>query len=144
MKPWPQTNDSILSMPTEPTKRKDEQVKLNSYYDGIVFYLSAFMRHFFFGASSFMLVGTRLLCLTAVLTAVCSHAATAQPSGRQSNGREFTLQQVMSAPFNSDLIAAPAKDRLAWLSNVEGRRNIWVATHLVMAVVMCHIKSHSI
>jgi dipeptidyl aminopeptidase/acylaminoacyl peptidase len=34
----------------------------------------------------------------------------------------------MSAPFNSDLIAAPAKDRLAWLSNVEGRRNIWVAT----------------
>ncbi|MGB9408733.1 MAG: prolyl oligopeptidase family serine peptidase, partial [Terracidiphilus sp.] len=36
--------------------------------------------------------------------------------------------QVMSAPFNSDLIAAPAKDRLAWLSNVEGRRNIWVAT----------------
>lgn len=39
----------------------------------------------------------------------------------------FTLQQVMSAPFNSDLAASPAKDRLAWVSNEEGRRNIWVA-----------------
>ncbi len=39
----------------------------------------------------------------------------------------FSLQQVMSAPFNSELIAAPAKDRVAWLSNAEGRRNIWVA-----------------
>ncbi|HET9098977.1 MAG TPA: prolyl oligopeptidase family serine peptidase [Acidobacteriaceae bacterium] len=33
----------------------------------------------------------------------------------------------MSAPFNSDLIAAPVKDRFAWISNVEGQRNIWVA-----------------
>lgn len=48
--------------------------------------------------------------------------AAAQPAPRR-----FTLQQVMSAPFNSDLVAAPARNRLAWLSNEEGRRNIWVA-----------------
>jgi dipeptidyl aminopeptidase/acylaminoacyl peptidase len=40
---------------------------------------------------------------------------------------EFTLRQAMSAPFNSDLIASPAKDEFAWVSNVEGKRNIWVA-----------------
>lgn len=38
------------------------------------------------------------------------------------------MQQVMSAPFNSNLVAAPAKNMFTWLSNAEGRRNIWVAT----------------
>lgn len=54
----------------------------------------------------------------------CSISAFA---GAQPANAHFTLRQVMSAPFNSDLVAAPAKDRLAWFSNVEGRRNIWVA-----------------
>jgi dipeptidyl aminopeptidase/acylaminoacyl peptidase len=49
-------------------------------------------------------------------------AAAAQPSRPG-----FTLQQAMSAPFNSDLIAAPSTGAFAWLSNAEGRRNIWVA-----------------
>jgi Tol biopolymer transport system component len=40
---------------------------------------------------------------------------------------QFTLSQAMSAPFNSDLTAAPAGDAFAWVSNAEGRRNIWVA-----------------
>jgi hypothetical protein len=39
----------------------------------------------------------------------------------------FTLQQVMSAPFNSDLTAAPVNEEFAWVSNVEGKRNVWVA-----------------
>lgn len=33
----------------------------------------------------------------------------------------------MSAPFNSDLTAAPSNREFAWVSNVEGKRNIWVA-----------------
>jgi len=41
--------------------------------------------------------------------------------------KQFTLSQAMSAPFNSDLTAAPAGDAFAWVSNAEGRRNIWVA-----------------
>jgi dipeptidyl aminopeptidase/acylaminoacyl peptidase len=39
----------------------------------------------------------------------------------------FTLEQVLSAPFNSDLIAAKTVNRLAWSVNQQGRRNIWVA-----------------
>ncbi len=39
----------------------------------------------------------------------------------------FTIEDVLSAPFPYDLIAAPSKDRVAWVFNQEGRRNIWVA-----------------
>jgi len=39
----------------------------------------------------------------------------------------FTIEQVLSAPFPSDLRAAPAKGRLAWVFNREGRRNLWIA-----------------
>lgn len=39
----------------------------------------------------------------------------------------FTIQQVLSAPFPTDLIAAPAKGSLAWVFNAEGSRNVWVA-----------------
>lgn len=41
--------------------------------------------------------------------------------------QSFTLQQIMSAPFNSDLTAAPRDDAFAWVSNAQGKRNIWVA-----------------
>ncbi len=40
---------------------------------------------------------------------------------------KFTLEQVMSAPFVSELTAAPAGARVAWIANEQGRRNIWVA-----------------
>ena len=39
----------------------------------------------------------------------------------------FTLQQVLSAPFASHLVAAKNGSRLAWTLNQEGKRNIWVA-----------------
>jgi dipeptidyl aminopeptidase/acylaminoacyl peptidase len=39
----------------------------------------------------------------------------------------FSIEQVLSAPFPADLMAAPAKGRLAWVFNAEGKRNIWVA-----------------
>jgi dipeptidyl aminopeptidase/acylaminoacyl peptidase len=39
----------------------------------------------------------------------------------------FTLEQVLSAPFPSDLIAAKTGERLAWSANQQGRRNIWVS-----------------
>src|SRR5277367_5505404 len=39
----------------------------------------------------------------------------------------FTLEQVLSAPFNSGLVAARSGDRIAWASNHQGMRNIWVA-----------------
>jgi dipeptidyl aminopeptidase/acylaminoacyl peptidase len=41
--------------------------------------------------------------------------------------KPFTLEQVMSAPFPTELTAAPAKGRVAWVFNARGRRNIWMA-----------------
>jgi len=39
----------------------------------------------------------------------------------------FTLRQVLSAPFPTDLIAAHAKNRFAWVFNAQGKRNVWIA-----------------
>ncbi len=39
----------------------------------------------------------------------------------------FTLEQVMSSPFPSELVAGPAGGRVAWLFNAGGARNIWIA-----------------
>jgi Tol biopolymer transport system component len=42
-------------------------------------------------------------------------------------GAQFSLEDVLSAPFTSELITAPATGRIAWVSRAEGVRNIWVA-----------------
>ncbi len=39
----------------------------------------------------------------------------------------FTIEQALSAPFTEDLRAAPARGRLAWVVNIGGRRNVWLA-----------------
>ena len=39
----------------------------------------------------------------------------------------FSIRQVLSAPFPSNLVSAPSGDRLAWVHNREGVRNIWLA-----------------
>jgi len=39
----------------------------------------------------------------------------------------MSLEDVMSSPFPSEFITASSKDRIAWVFNNEGRRNIWVA-----------------
>jgi dipeptidyl aminopeptidase/acylaminoacyl peptidase len=54
--------------------------------------------------------------LAVLLLAGC---AAAQPS--------FTLDQVLSAAFPSELTAAPAGGKFAWVENARGVRNIWVA-----------------
>ena len=55
----------------------------------------------------------------AVLILLCAQCISAQES--------ITLEQVLSAPFNSNLVAAKNGNRIAWTSNQEGKRNIWVA-----------------
>ena len=40
----------------------------------------------------------------------------------------FTLEQVLSAPFPSELIAAPGGGKVAWLLNERGARNVWIAS----------------
>jgi dipeptidyl aminopeptidase/acylaminoacyl peptidase len=49
------------------------------------------------------------------------------PAGRAAQQAPFTLEQVLSAPFPSDLTAAPAGGKVAWVFDARGVRNIWVA-----------------
>jgi dipeptidyl aminopeptidase/acylaminoacyl peptidase len=41
--------------------------------------------------------------------------------------RSFTIDQIMCAPFASQLVAAPTGGRVAWVFNERGVRNVWVA-----------------
>jgi len=47
--------------------------------------------------------------------------------GVGSDAEHFTLNQALSAPFSNGLTAAPAKARVAWVTDAEGRRDIWIA-----------------
>jgi dipeptidyl aminopeptidase/acylaminoacyl peptidase len=59
-------------------------------------------------------------CVAAlVLAFVCVSRAEAQ--------EPFTIQQVLGAPFVSNLVASKSGNRIAWTVNEEGRRNIYVA-----------------
>jgi dipeptidyl aminopeptidase/acylaminoacyl peptidase len=62
---------------------------------------------------------TRSRFVVAVLVLLFARGMRAQGS--------FTLEQVLSAPFLSDLVAVKSGNRIAWTSNQQGRRNIWVA-----------------
>ncbi len=50
----------------------------------------------------------------------CSLAFSASPT-------RFSLEQVMSAPFPSELTAAPKGGAVAWVLNQHGARNVWAA-----------------
>jgi dipeptidyl aminopeptidase/acylaminoacyl peptidase len=41
--------------------------------------------------------------------------------------KPFTLEQIMDAPFPSDLTSAKSSNRVAWVFDQQGKRNIWVA-----------------
>jgi dipeptidyl aminopeptidase/acylaminoacyl peptidase len=42
-------------------------------------------------------------------------------------GQGFTIEQALSAPFCTELHAAPAGGQVSWVANIGGRRNLWVA-----------------
>ncbi len=63
------------------------------------------------------------LCL--VVFAALAFTQRAHTTHAQS--KPFTIEQILSAPFPSDLVAAPTGERIAWVFNAEGKRNIWVA-----------------
>src|SRR5574341_55247 len=67
-----------------------------------------------------------LLCLVSLLAAGLNLALDSSSSSAQQNSG-FTLRQALSSPFPSDLVAAPTGERIAWLFNAEGKRNVWVA-----------------
>lgn len=48
-------------------------------------------------------------------------------AGAAAKPHPFTLEQVMSAPFPTELTAAPSGAKVAWVFNARGSRNVWVA-----------------
>lgn len=61
----------------------------------------------------------RILLAGALLGTFTATPATAQP--------QPTLRQFLSAPFATELIASPRGGAVAWVQNVLGERNLWVA-----------------
>src|SRR5215471_14371274 len=61
---------------------------------------------------------TTLLGFLAMLVALTAPAPAQQA---------FTLEQIMSAPFPSDLVVAKSTPRIAWVLDEQGKRNIYVA-----------------
>ena len=41
--------------------------------------------------------------------------------------KPFTLAQVVDARFASDLVASPVGGRVAWVAEIRGVRNVWLA-----------------
>lgn len=50
----------------------------------------------------------------------------------------MTVRDVLSAPFMNQLTAAPAKSRVAWFVDDEGKRNVWVASPTEKAHSITH------
>ncbi|HEY5331842.1 MAG TPA: prolyl oligopeptidase family serine peptidase [Acidobacteriaceae bacterium] len=40
--------------------------------------------------------------------------------------KPFTLQQILSAPYSTNLTAAPVGSLFAWVEDAEGRHNLWI------------------
>ncbi|WP_372783206.1 prolyl oligopeptidase family serine peptidase [Phenylobacterium sp.] len=71
--------------------------------------------------SSHMRLATAIgaAALTLALSLTAAQPAAAAP--------DFTIEQALSAPFPSSLVAAGAGGRVAWVNNKGGSRNVWVA-----------------
>jgi Tol biopolymer transport system component len=67
----------------------------------------------------------KILAAVIVLGGLLSAAVLCTQTSAQN--RAFTVEQIFSAPFPSDLVAAPAHGRFAWVFNLRGSRNIWIA-----------------
>src|SRR5215831_15902242 len=72
-----------------------------------------------FGNSSLSCFAMKHLKLVTFVL-VCAITSQAQHGG-------FTLEQVMSSPFPTGLTAAAKANRIAWVFNAKGERNVWVA-----------------
>src|SRR5262249_9338098 len=67
-----------------------------------------------------------LFCFALLLVFASSDSINSSISSAQQNN-SFTLEQVLSSPFPSDLVAAPTGERIAWVFDAQGKRNVWVA-----------------
>jgi N-acyl-D-amino-acid deacylase len=100
-------------------------VALSALYACIIVprHLIQHIRHFFL---EFAMSKTRLFALCLVVLTILSTTQGKFTTAQQTQPG-FTVEQILSAPFASDLIAAPTGERIAWVFNIEGKRNLWVA-----------------
>jgi dipeptidyl aminopeptidase/acylaminoacyl peptidase len=61
-----------------------------------------------------------ILCLVLIGAAAVSVPRAQTPA-------PYTLEQILSAPFASGLVASPADQKVAWVYDEKGARNIWIA-----------------
>ena len=74
----------------------------------------------------FIFVGAAFAaCVVAQLSV--AESLSAQTQAQSQPAKSFTLEQVLSAPFAADLVAAKKANRVAWTLDDNGKRNIWVA-----------------
>ncbi len=74
----------------------------------------------------FIFVGAAFaVCVVAQLSV--AESLSAQTQAQSQPAKSFTLEQVLSAPFAADLVAAKKANRVAWTLDDNGKRNIWVA-----------------
>jgi hypothetical protein len=68
-----------------------------------------------------------VIVIAAVLAVV--GLAPGAPGRTGASGAEppFTLQDVLATPYPSGLVAAAKVDRIAWIMNDRGARNVWTA-----------------
>ncbi|MEO7205674.1 MAG: prolyl oligopeptidase family serine peptidase [Steroidobacteraceae bacterium] len=76
------------------------------------------------------LLNRTLFLLCATFLSIRSPAA-APRQDAASVQAAFTIEQVLSAPFPSGLVASSDGDHFAWVSNQAGRRNVWLASRRV-------------
>ena len=65
-------------------------------------------------------LNTHALLAVAIAVSVLAQSASAQ--------QPIALEALLSAPFPSEIAAAPAGGHVAWVQNTKGSRNVWVAT----------------
>jgi dipeptidyl aminopeptidase/acylaminoacyl peptidase len=63
-----------------------------------------------------------------VIVAFVVAAPAAAPLDSAQNTQQVTLEALLSAPFPSVIVAAPAGGHVAWVQNARGSRNVWVAS----------------
>ena len=65
--------------------------------------------------------------LGSVLGAVVGATIGSVCAAAQSPAVPLTVEQALAAPFSNQLTAAPVGARVAWFTDQQGRRNVWVA-----------------
>jgi dipeptidyl aminopeptidase/acylaminoacyl peptidase len=68
-----------------------------------------------------------VVAFVAFMAALTILAASVDAQDQSRPAKPVTLEQLLSAPFAADLVAAKKANRVAWTLDDNGKRNIWVA-----------------